>query len=112
MLKEYRIKEGFAQEEMAELLNISWHHYQRIEIVKAISYVDRVVPQISMDKFEAWKELKFNALFHGDDWKGSSLYEKYEKIFSEVGVDLIFLPHTSGTSSTLLSEKLSNIYKV
>lgn len=85
---------------------------ERIEIVKAISYVDRVVPQISMDKFEAWKELKFNALFHGDDWKGSSLYEKYEKIFSEVGVDLIFLPHTSGTSSTLLSEKLSNIYKV
>lgn len=83
---------------------------ERIEIVKAISYVDRVVPQISMDKFEAWKELKFNALFHGDDWKGSSLYEKYEKIFSEVGVDLIFLPHTSGTSSTLLSEKLSNIY--
>lgn len=34
MLKEYRIKEGFAQEEMAELLNISWHHYQRIEIGK------------------------------------------------------------------------------
>ena len=34
MLKEYRIKEGFVQEEMAELLNISWHHYQRIEIGK------------------------------------------------------------------------------
>ena len=34
MLKAYRIKEGFAQEEMAELLNISWHHYQRIEIGK------------------------------------------------------------------------------
>lgn len=82
---------------------------ERIEIIKAISYVDKVVPQTSMDKFEAWKKLKFNALFHGDDWKGSSLYEKYEKIFGEVGVDLIFLPHTSGTSSTLLSEKLSKI---
>ena len=34
MLKEYRIKEGFTQEEMAKLLNISWRHYQRIEIGK------------------------------------------------------------------------------
>lgn len=82
---------------------------ERIEIVKAISYVDQVVAQTSMDKFEAWKELKFNALFHGDDWKGSSMYENYEKQFNQVGVDLVFLPHTQGTSSTLLSEKLSKI---
>lgn len=82
---------------------------ERIEIVKAISYVDEVVPQINLDKYEAWQKLKFNALFHGDDWKGSSMYDKYERIFRDVGVDLIFLPHTSGTSSTLLSEKLSKI---
>ena len=82
---------------------------ERMEIVKAIKYVDEVVPQTTMDKYEAWEQLHFEAMFHGDDWKGSSLYEKYEKMFREVGVDLVFLPHTSGTSSTILSEKLSKI---
>ena len=45
---------------------------ERKAIVDAIKYVDEVVPQTSMDKFEAWKKLHFNAIFHGDDWKGSN----------------------------------------
>ena len=76
-------------------------------IVDAIKYVDEVVPQTSMDKFEAWKKLHFNAIFHGDDWKGSTLYKEIEEKLSSVGVDMVFLPHTDGTSSTILSEKLS-----
>lgn len=51
MLKEYRIKEGFAQEEMAELLNISWHHYQRIEIVKGPPSLETIeILKISNDE--------------------------------------------------------------
>lgn len=79
---------------------------ERIAIVEAIKYVDKVVPQISMDKFAVWKDLHFDALFHGDDWKNSSMYIEYEKQFSEVGVNLIYLPHTQGTSSTEISKKL------
>jgi glycerol-3-phosphate cytidylyltransferase len=79
---------------------------ERIAIVKAIRYVDKVVPQVTMNKMEAWKELKFDAIFHGDDWKGSNLYDKYEKEFAEVGVYLVFLPHTKGTSSTEIAKKL------
>ena len=60
-----------------------------------------------MDKFEAWKKLHFNAIFHGDDWKGSTLYKEIEEKLSSVGVDMVFLPHTDGTSSTILSEKLN-----
>ena len=45
---------------------------ERMAIVAAIKYVDQVVPQFNMDKFEAWEQIHFNALFHGDDWKGSS----------------------------------------
>ena len=78
----------------------------RIEIVKAIRYVDQVVPQMSMDKLAAWKTLKFDAMFHGSDWKGSNLYDEYEKRFAEVGVKVVFLPHTQGVSSTELSKKL------
>ena len=31
MIKEYRIKNGFSQEQLAEKINISWRHLQRIE---------------------------------------------------------------------------------
>ena len=79
---------------------------ERIEIVKAIKYVDEVVPQTSMDKLEAWKTLHFDRLFHGSDWRGSAMYNELEKQFAEVGVEVIFFPHTEGTSSTLLSEVL------
>lgn len=81
---------------------------ERIEIVKAIKYVDEVVPQDSMDKFEAWKKLKFDKLFHGSDWKGSSMYNEIEKKFNDVGVEIVFFTYTDGTSSTLLSEVLHN----
>ena len=82
---------------------------ERVEIVKAIRYVDEVVPQASMDKFAAWEELKFNALFHGSDWKDSEMYRNLIVQFSEVGVDVVFLPHTDGISSTLLSDVLHSL---
>lgn len=82
---------------------------ERVAIVEAIKYVDQVVAQESLDKFNAWKKLQFNAIFHGDDWKGSNMYNEIEEKLAEVGVDMVFLPHTDGTSSTLLSEKLQRI---
>ena len=77
----------------------------RKAIVEAIRYVDKVVPQVSMDKLEAWKSLKYDALFHGDDWKGSAMYNDVEASLHAVGVDMVFLPHTQGISSTALTGK-------
>ena len=77
----------------------------RMAIVEAIKHVDLVVPQVNMDKFAAWEKLKFNAIFHGDDWKGSTLYDKVEEDLKAVGVDMVFLPHTDGVSSTMLADK-------
>ncbi len=82
---------------------------ERMAIVESIRYVDRAVPQESMDKFQAWEKLHFDAIFHGDDWKGSSMYDEIENKLASVGVDMVFLPHTDGTSSTLLSEKLTRM---
>lgn len=79
---------------------------ERKAIVEAIKYVDKVVPQTTMDKMEAYKNIKFDVIFHGDDWKGSSMYDEIVKKFSEVGVDMVFLPYTSGISSTLLRKKV------
>lgn len=78
---------------------------QRKEIVAAIRYVDQVVPQENMDKFAAWEKYHFDAIFHGDDWKGSSMYDEIEKKLAAVGCEMVFLPHTDGVSSTMLAEK-------
>ena len=79
---------------------------ERVAIVKAIRYVDEVVPQTSMDKFAAWERLRFNRLFHGNDWKGSAMYNEVEAKLKAVGVDVVYFPYTQGTSSTLLAERL------
>lgn len=84
---------------------------ERMAIVEAIRYVDHVVPQTSMDKLEAWQTLHFDALFHGTDWKGSDMYADIERKLGEVGCEMVFLPHTDGTSSTLLTEVLHNALK-
>lgn len=84
---------------------------ERIAIVEALECVDEVIPQTSMDKFKSWKEIKFDVIFHGDDWKGSTMYNEIEKKFNEVGVDMVFFPYTKGTSSTILTEILGQALK-
>lgn len=81
---------------------------ERVAIVEAIKYVDKVVPQASMDKFSAWERLHFDRLFHGNDWKGTSMYNEVEMRLKAVGVEVIYFQYTQGTSSTLLKEKLDN----
>lgn len=81
---------------------------QRMEIVKAIKYVDEAVPQTSMDKMKAWETLKFDALFHGSDWQNSDMYNKIIKDFEKLGVDIVFLSHTEGVSSTDISKKIKS----
>ena len=78
---------------------------QRCAIVEAIKYVDMVVPQTTMDKMVAYEKYKFNALFHGSDWKDSDMYNKIIAEMAQVGVDVVFLPHTEGISSTIISKK-------
>ena len=80
----------------------------RVAIVSAIRYVDRVVPQINMDKFAAWETLKFDAIFHGDDWKGTALYDEIQAKLEAVCCDMVFLPHTDGVSSTEIVKKISD----
>lgn len=79
---------------------------QRKRIVEAIRFVDKVVPQTTMDKTVAWDELKFDVIFHGDDWKGSGYYNECEEKLKEKGVDVVFIPHTPGISSTEIVERI------
>ena len=51
---------------------------ERVEIVKAIKYVDMVVPQENRNKVEALEKYNFQKMFVGDDWKGSPLFTELE----------------------------------
>jgi glycerol-3-phosphate cytidylyltransferase len=61
------------------------------------------------DKIEIWKELRFNVLFKGDDWRGTEKGDRLERDFAGVGVDVIYFPYTPATSSSTLRRTLQNI---
>jgi len=82
---------------------------ERMEIVRGCRYVDAVVPQEELDKFEAWKKLRFDILFVGDDWYGSDRWEELEQRFKEVEVRVVYFPYTKGTSSTLINQTLNRL---
>ncbi|APX92948.1 glycerol-3-phosphate cytidylyltransferase [Halomonas sp. 1513] len=82
---------------------------ERMEIVEHIKFVDEVVPQTNMDKFEAWNNLKFDKMFVGDDWKGSDKWNELERQFGEIGVEICYFPYTAHTSSTKLREVLEKL---
>lgn len=80
---------------------------ERCAIVEAIKYVDKVVPQTDKNKFGAWEKYHFNKMFVGSDWKGTPQWEAFEKQFSPVGVEIVYLDHTDGISSTILRDRLN-----
>lgn len=86
-------------------------HKERMEIVESIKYVDKVVPQENMDKMGAWKKYKFDVMFVGSDWKGTTKWNDFERQFREVDVDIVYFPYTQGTSSTKLRDVLDKIMK-
>lgn len=82
---------------------------ERIEIVKAIKYVDEVVPQYNMNKLEAHKKYNFDVMFVGSDWQGTEKWNKIESDFNKIGVKVIYFPYTKGTSSTLINTTLKDL---
>lgn len=84
---------------------------ERIEVVKSNKYVDYVVSQNTLDKFESWKKLKYDVMFVGDDWYATKKWKDLDKEFRKLGVKIVYLPYTKGTSSTKINKILDNIRK-
>lgn len=82
---------------------------ERIAIVESIKYVDQVIAQKNLDKMEVWNNHKFDAVFIGSDWKGSQRWKDTEEILKTVGADVVYLPYTINTSSSILKETLDKI---
>lgn len=81
----------------------------RLEIVRNIRFVDMTHLATTNDKTEIWKELRFNILFKGDDWRGTEKGCALERDFAALGVEVVYFPYTLGTSSSALRRTLQNI---
>lgn len=79
----------------------------RCQIVEAIRFVDQVVPQPDKNKKAAWERLHFNKMFVGSDWQGTPQWAKFERDFEPLGVEIVYLSHTDGISSSILRDIIS-----
>jgi len=79
---------------------------ERLEIVSSIDCVDAVWAETVPDKLETWREVGFDVLFKGDDWRGTAKGRRLEAAFAAVGVEIVYFPYTLHTSSTLLRAAL------
>ena len=79
----------------------------RMAIVEAIRYVDKVVFQNDMDKISAVKAHKADVVFVGSDWQGTPSWIEYEKQFAKENCSVVYLDHTDGISSTILRERIN-----
>ena len=77
---------------------------ERATIIAALKYVDEVVPQFDKNKVGAWEKYHFDKMFVGSDWEGTPQWKMYEEQFAPLGVEIVYLPHTDGVSSTQLTE--------
>ena len=80
----------------------------RCEIIAALKCVDEVVPQKDKDKIAAYHRYKFDAMFVGDDWKGSELFSKCEAELKKFGSEVVYFPYTKKVSSTILRQDLKD----
>ena len=98
LVKTYKKKETVIKEQ------------KRAEIVRNLKAVDECIIVDTLDKMPLCRQLGFNAVFIGDDWFGNPRWMQTKDDLAKIGVDVVFLPHTEGVSSTIL--RLQNDNKV
>jgi glycerol-3-phosphate cytidylyltransferase len=80
---------------------------ERMEIVRSLRIVDAVHAEVVPDKIDTWREVGFDVLFKGDDWRGTAKGDRLERDFAAVGVEVRYFPYTMHTSSTALRRALA-----
>jgi glycerol-3-phosphate cytidylyltransferase len=75
---------------------------ERLTVVKALRLVDDVVVDLSSDKTVAWRAVRFDVLFKGDDWRDTPKGDRLEAELAGVGARVHYFPYTRHVSSTAL----------
>lgn len=79
----------------------------RAEIVRNLKAVDECIIVNTLEKTEILQQIHFDAIFIGSDWYGNPRWVQTKEELAKYGVDVVFLPHTEGVSSTILRPKSS-----
>lgn len=83
---------------------------ERVEIIKNIKYVDKVVIQSKIDELYDYSIYKFNLIFKVDDWKNTPKWKTLKNSFCKLGVKVHYIPYTKTTSSTLIKNIITCNY--
>ena len=86
------------------------NYEQRVDIVKAIKYVDEVVEEIDLDKVGAYEKYHFDVMFAGDDHLKEPIYIKATNELQLKGVDTIYIPRTKKCSSTYIRKRVIDLF--
>lgn len=81
-------------------------YHERLEILNGLGWIDAVVPQYDLDKYEAWKRMGFDTLFVGDDHYEELNWQTWERKLVAEGVNVIYLPYARHISTTQLRKRL------
>ena len=57
--------------------------------LRSVKYVDAAFVETLPDKVGTWKQVRFNIIFKGDDWRGTPKGDQLEKDFADLGVDVL-----------------------
>lgn len=96
LVKSYKHKETVIKE------------HDRAEIVQNLKAVDKCVIINTLDKIEILNKLHYDAIFIGSDWYGNPRWMQTKEKLAKLGVDVVFLPHTEGISSTKLRTEVTH----
>ena len=80
----------------------------RAAVIESCRYVDAVVPQRALEKDEQLKKLDVDILVVGDDWWDQKV--KGHDFMVEQGRRVVYLPYTTGRSSSTLRKALERFY--
>lgn len=75
---------------------------ERMEIVSAVRFVDEVVADRHVDKYDAWTQFRYDVIFKGDDWQGTAKGDRLEAALAPHGVSVRYFPYTTHISSTVI----------
>ena len=78
----------------------------RRRIIESVKGVDRAEINRFRDKLKLWESYRFDVIFIGDDWKGTKLWNHFEKVLAEINVDVVYVPYTKGISTTDIRNKI------
>ena len=80
----------------------------RAEIIRNLKAVDECIIVNTLEKLQILNQIHFDAIFIGSDWYGNPRWMQTKEELAKKNVDVVFLPHTEGVSSTMLRKEKNN----